>query len=1365
MGFLAIRRFGTKLSAVRVDPLPLEGTGRTLHWLCFGAQEEVSDWRASDQRSEAVLAAVVRWIEGGFQFFGGALASTIPLPDIMEAIVGCLDDREKDVIQRRAAGETLEALGVLYGVTRERIRQIETRAIETLAERVVALRASHHPAVLALFGHARRLATSVLVAASEEEGCLREEAKERWIRKALPQSDAEVLLILLRIKGEVEPGIRPVLDPLSTAGFPFQAGRTALQWRDEDVEALRVGFLRLVGSRKRRWSRLDGVCAAAKLSRDTATAVAKFAGLTIQGEWVFEGRLKAGDVRRAALTGVLAGAGRAMHEVELLEELVPLGLSADSALRDIHRALAEDQDTFASDGNAIWQLRAQLGATVEDRRPDHPLLPVPMDHTALKDALAALQAAERNASCETLQDLCADQLDFVTHAGDRLARALAELPGTERASVAQILHPSDEAKLLAWLRVATPRDDIDAAPDGPWPPRILEGLTLLAAFVAAVRATGGSDSAHWTAIFDACGERARGWIFNTQQSARRHILSRLVEVATLLRLRRAFSFQSDPWSTLLTLQAGLLKGDIGALPRWLSMSLPTVAIRQLVAPGPNHSASMACIWNALQAYRRGNIGRDAVSMVSRHSEWWPGWSVDEACRSCTESRPDERPSRSFGDAPSEASPPVPRDPTPVGEVRLARATGGRNLDPQSILASLDVALEPDGHAFSVGLPEKLQVPPGSITLLGEGFRVGGTVQEDGAVRWHAEQSRIRLGLKGAPERVIRLEQGGEVLASHPVRLWATDDYIAAYQLGSGRGRPFDPFVSPLPRSGALAILLHRTLIVSEEADEEHGLNDQYVLKVFRAGLPQRATISCDGEILWEAEHQSETRRVLPDAMAYLALDSVSARWGAQTDLLLFRCPSGFVPHRAYVGAQAMPALPDGASWRFPGFSLLPGMDALRRRGRLDGFLDGERVSVPALVSLAQAPTGAAVREGERWLPLDPSVGFEKAKHGQSRVWACLPQLGIETDWTVFEGPRAIAPYREQGVHVGPQLIGYGEPLRVEPRRFNLNGSGVTLAAFTIDTGVVVGCQQDDERVSLQLTVPVVWTERHKAFAWSEQGITAVSSTAKDTASSELVFSGLTHPVDGVCIFHEAVWLGTGLPTDDGPAAVNAFLANAPGWPETLRLTTSGHLPVLATNPAATAASRLQSDGGKGLVALFSMPKDPASAHVAGRLLETWEAKGKLAEALIEQFLRAIRDGGRPVTLLDRLVTDAPCSAIRVLAHGLQPVAKRERGQVLETLIRRLLPQDVRDGLASQGSSSFLGEAEAAMLARAFKVTGFDHNFLASKMEASIASLAWATASAPTPSRHDQNLATSLTIAPVRRWLAVHLLARLCPLVR
>jgi RNA polymerase primary sigma factor len=64
-------------------------------------------------------------------------AELVELSDNLDAALGTLSAREADVIRRRfglhdAEPETLEEIGVSMGVTRERVRQIESKALRKL---------------------------------------------------------------------------------------------------------------------------------------------------------------------------------------------------------------------------------------------------------------------------------------------------------------------------------------------------------------------------------------------------------------------------------------------------------------------------------------------------------------------------------------------------------------------------------------------------------------------------------------------------------------------------------------------------------------------------------------------------------------------------------------------------------------------------------------------------------------------------------------------------------------------------------------------------------------------------------------------------------------------------------------------------------------------------------------------------------------------------------------------------------------------------------------------------------------------------------------------------------------------------------
>lgn len=59
--------------------------------------------------------------------------------ELLTAAVGSLPERERDILKARAEGQTLEAVGEVLGVTKERVRQLAARAHERLARKLQAV--------------------------------------------------------------------------------------------------------------------------------------------------------------------------------------------------------------------------------------------------------------------------------------------------------------------------------------------------------------------------------------------------------------------------------------------------------------------------------------------------------------------------------------------------------------------------------------------------------------------------------------------------------------------------------------------------------------------------------------------------------------------------------------------------------------------------------------------------------------------------------------------------------------------------------------------------------------------------------------------------------------------------------------------------------------------------------------------------------------------------------------------------------------------------------------------------------------------------------------------------------------------------
>jgi Sigma-70, region 4 len=145
IGFRVREVLGEDGLDLRINPLPLETGARSFDWLCFGSQEEIDAWRSSDPLAAAVLASVEEWVEKRSTSFGDALSHCFDRIQLLEIVLkSCLDDRYLMVLTNRLRGETLEVIGSRLGLTRERVRQLEVSAENSVIDRLVALRSARH---------------------------------------------------------------------------------------------------------------------------------------------------------------------------------------------------------------------------------------------------------------------------------------------------------------------------------------------------------------------------------------------------------------------------------------------------------------------------------------------------------------------------------------------------------------------------------------------------------------------------------------------------------------------------------------------------------------------------------------------------------------------------------------------------------------------------------------------------------------------------------------------------------------------------------------------------------------------------------------------------------------------------------------------------------------------------------------------------------------------------------------------------------------------------------------------------------------------------------------------------------------------
>jgi hypothetical protein len=689
----------------------------------------------------------------------------------------------------------------------------------------------------------------------------------------------------------------------------------------------------------------------ARCAQNAVGAFLKAAGFSVSGRSVFRDRVLPSDARRCVVADLLEEASRPLHYAEIGLMLLERGIT-DVSWHRLSSDLAADPTTFATDGNGMWQLRDKLGEAVEDRRPDHPELPRAISDDVLQTDLEQLKAAVSPLGEPMLEGLDPLAPEFPAVASARVAEALQRLSGGRRRSVGEVLrHTLDQQVLLNWARSGVPAVGAEEGGDAPLLPeqRAECGLATIAAIVAAMRAGGSSELGPWDALKKVCGERIRNAVFNTNGAPRDFVLWELLNTTHQFNLRHCFNFHSDVWVCLLGLQAGMLPGDLRALPHWLLSQVAPVVIRHLVAPGSNHSRSMACLWNALLLFRRGSVGRATIETVSSCSEWWPSWTVDEACRAASEPAP-----RPIGPGPEDPdSPPLcpiapkPRNRAiPAGRVGLP-ASVVHFGDPGKPLCDSDSWLDFTTKTFVLELPHWLPLAAGPVRLKTSDFVVAGKISTDGIVDWHSTENSFRFPIRGPDERVVAVESGSKHLVSQPIRLWDPGEYLTLFNISLAKPRPLDPFVVPLPRSGRVTLLMHDSLQASLDADQSWRLHGDFVLRLYERGIPEGMTISVQDEVVWTAEPDSGDQQFVPEEEALLEVSGPAPEWGTPCELRLTEGPPGFRPFRARIGSQRLQAYEDEGQWRFPGFLLLPGMEKIRRRGRLEGLVEGRRVVIPA----------------------------------------------------------------------------------------------------------------------------------------------------------------------------------------------------------------------------------------------------------------------------------------------------------------------------------------------------------------------------------------------------------------------------------
>ncbi|PWS37129.1 hypothetical protein DFH01_09685 [Falsiroseomonas bella] len=1339
----AARRLGRHvLRDIRINPLPATAEPRTLEWVGLAEQEDVSAWVASDPEARRSLQALLHWLDGGSPSFGHAIAEVFGAHELFRGLLHDLEERDWSIVSKRLAGETLEDVSLAVDVSRERVRQLLDKIDQRITSRLFSARAMGHPAALALDVHLRRMAVEVTEAASRAEGRLLDRDRPDWIRKALPPDEALVL-------GAVTRG--PFREYLSEVGQPLADGRTTLALSDADLERVRSTLQHVAGERQ--MAPLSQLASEVGLPESEVRLLADLGGMERDGDAVLVPGVRVADMRRARAAEILRNAGRAMHSAEILlaglGHLRPPGWNSANLVR----SMSDEPDRFSNDGLGLWCLAGETPTGLADLRGEcpSPTWAIPADELRQRIRQAATDCP---AACHApmLGGLDPALPQFPQQVAARVADRLADiLPPGQRSVREKLGHPDDLTLLQHWLMAE--REGAEAPGDrleGLLVDEAAFGLTFLSAAVAALQAPRRQRSDGWVAVRTACCPSMRRALFSGFALQRR-ITSALVHAAGRYGLRHAFDVRSDAWLTLLELQAGLTRGSLHGVPAWLDGSLAAPdAVGLLTTPGRNQSESFALLWHSLAAYRRNELGEEDVAALAETSPWWPGWSLAEAF-SILRSEPDA------------SSRPVVGDRTRRSVEEGDEASEG-DVAVDGGFEELSVSLDLGSGSFVVVLPERLDVKAGPVVVSGDGFRAGGTVDEDGRVTWHGEP-RIRLLLRGAPNRPARLEVSGDVVGEPQIQLWRPADFIAFFDLGSGGATAQDPYTALPSASGPHALVLHPSLTPAVPADEERELDQGYLLHVYRQGFPEGMSVSCDGELLWEPRRRTESQIVLDVAPVALSGDAGDLKWGEACELRAFGVPDGFVPVRAVIGSQRLEAVADQAPWRFGGFVVLPGTDPLRRRGRIEGSYRGQRASAPAVVMLRRPAQGAVLRDGRSSRPLDRGEVIDRTRDRDCRLWVFRPKDDSVAEHVVFEGVRPAARYGMHGARLAGVLYALGEPLVIAPTAFNRDEENCAqVAAAVLDSGIVSGASGDMPVLRIRFRSPVGWTDRHRVVAWGSAGFHDCSVTEVASDGCEVTVRAAEDlEVAGIAVLFGNEWLGTAHLAPD-PVQSAARLLATDDFCDRLALAIRARLPLLGEAASRRAMLQTIRHGPDAVRVLVRGADNPERQHLASQILARWAARQDDAQRMVQDFASALEQPRPPTALIERLATVSPCAVVRVLREGMARLPRPEQKRLLAALIVRTLPadlpEDVRAAISPVNPDRCAAGADAAMLREVCSATRLDDQFFAAR-DKGIGDQAWkiATAAGPPPALSG-NVAIAMTQPSVRRWLATHFFSRL-----
>lgn len=1303
-------------------------------------QEALDNIRANRPDLRPFLDVAARYLLGAMplrEAFAGC-TSLASLCRTRLARKGGDHERALELWRLRLQGLTGHEVADRSGVSHQRVYQINVYSKVAFLRRLEA--ACNAPLIRSLFVHHLDAAgLSVMRAASSADGVIRRRDIERLTWEVLPAEDAFVLAAVQDVRGDAAPELAQLLAWETRCASPLADGWTLLPLVEADVAAVREAYqATALGG----WLALaPDIATRTGLGEAQLAAALRFAGMARLGEAVIPSKARPSERRIAAAAGILHAAPRPLHATEMLDTLLGTDNPAlkEVSYRTLILDLQDEPEIFRQHGGSVFSIIGSAHVLNGDEDPRPAVPEASFDEMATAWTPPGQLTAVPWAAADYAGDFVADVAATL-----RERRVLSE---RSEVSVSELILPEEEEALLRWARdAAAPLHETTRAG------RAEIGMVLFAAHSAAAQLSdaGGRDT--WRILPDVAGPGVRGFMFDGEVP-RGRMLDAMVRATDSLGLRRPWSFNCDHWITAFRLQCGFHRGDTALLRDWILDPVNLPAAVRLISRDPASGMS-----RLLADIRLAVAGRLAAGEVhARHagSPWWPGWSAEEFAKALV---PEQRVYQPRPYVPAPRTPASEEPPEDLlGSSAVAPSPGGAKPTAADAAEGIrwQLSVAPGAVGFRLQLPSSLCYGEGAVTVLCGGARAGGHVGTDGAITWYAEDNALLLPLAGPRVRSIEVQRDGRTLDSFDLELWAADAYLRLIDLRTSRPVLIDPFRSRLSPSAPVALLCHEALALSHAPPEERRLNTEHRLMVFPGGLPDGFAVSCEGEVVWQPTPPDPGREVVDLPGVSLTGDASPVAWGEGIQLQPVGLPQGFEPTRAVIGGQSLrPVTPEqGGGWALGGYRVLPGASPLLRQGRLDGLLDGRKVSIPLAVALRRTPRGAALHDGERWQGIPEGFWLDRSRHAGQRLWAPRAE-GDDVPWVMFEGARPVAAVGQNGVHVGRSLFGLGEMVGLGRGGFDQSNAPLRVAPCR-DTGMIRSVSLTPEGAVLHLSAQLGSHVEPRATAWWNAGPQPLPAVlAPDGASVRVAFTG-GRPF-GIVLSADTEWLGTAYLVQAAGAISQLLLA--PDTAAALGFALDARLPVLL-DQIRKGLGILLGRNPSLVGVLLSRLGNPVSQHAAAVLLGTWQPPAEVARSMVQAHLAGSDAPGRASTDLERLGAIVPTALLRVLPYGWDLLSRGERPAVLAGLAVSPLPQVNLSRLA-QGVGVSLPEVEEGLLAEAVSATRCDPNFLASRSEASVLSLAWRFLTDTKATDMPRTLQTALTLPSLRRWLNAALLRRL-----